>query len=207
MARPKPQPLTQDEREWLEQNQKLLGAVTMKIYRQYRLGESSCTREDVFSLVSFEAVRAMGTYCADRGVPLRVYVWSRCQFLVPHHLRSQGVIPPSPGHPNRWRARQFFLDEDGGTLEDLRWSVSPDPAVEIKDEAERYLSRLGDSRERRVIELKYGLNGNVDHTSEEIAEKIGATRRTVSNVLQRAYRIMRTEGSSDGQEKQSDQRA
>jgi RNA polymerase primary sigma factor len=70
-----------------------------------------------------------------------------------------------------------------------------DPEARVVEAAERcaLAESLGalDSRERRVIEMRFGLGGWREHTLEEVGRHLEITRKRVSQMEQRALKRLR----------------
>jgi RNA polymerase primary sigma factor len=77
-----------------------------------------------------------------------------------------------------------FGDDDGSTLGELVAGVSPSPEQELtvslgEETLHRALEELPE-REREVLKLRYGLNGNADpHSLAEIGRRLGISRERV----------------------------
>jgi len=97
------------------------------------------------------------------------------------------------------RARQLRL-ESGGGEDGGAWSpddapadcedLAPDARIEADDERQdlhRRLERL-DDRERAIIALRYGLDGEVPLTLKEVGRRLGVTREWVRKIEIRAVR-------------------
>lgn len=95
------------------------------------------------------------------------------------------------------RARQLRLESGGG--EDGRsWSPDESPAereapgavLEADDERENLLRRLDrlDARERAILALRFGLEGEVPLTLKEVGRRLGVTREWVRKIEIRAVR-------------------
>ena len=95
------------------------------------------------------------------------------------------------------RARHLRLESGGG--EDGRsWSPdespanreSPDAVLEADDEREDLLRRLDrlDARERAILALRFGLEGEVPLTLKEVGRRLGVTREWVRKIEIRAVR-------------------
>ena len=94
-------------------------------------------------------------------------------------------------------------DGEGGAMDDLmedERSTAPDSAIISDDLKESIAIALGQftPREQTIIELRYGLNGNEEHTLKEIGEEVGLTRERVRQIeadiieiLQRPHRSKR----------------
>ena len=89
----------------------------------------------------------------------------------------------------------FFLDQDT-PLSDM---VADDDATTIESVAEQRLlaDRVRDTlqtltpRERRVIELRFGLIGDKDETLTSIGREIGVTRERIRQIESKALRKLR----------------
>ena len=95
------------------------------------------------------------------------------------------------------QARQLKL-ESGMAGEANRWSPeesvdrreAPDSALEAEDERALLLRRLDrlDDRERTILSLRYGLEGDLPLTLKEIGRRLGVTREWVRKIELRAVR-------------------
>lgn len=84
-----------------------------------------------------------------------------------------------------------------------------DPALQIRNEdmqsnIQRWLQDL-DVRQREVIILRYGLEGNDPHTLDETGEKIGFTRERVRQLQLRALRQLKRTLKQEGIEWNSEE--
>lgn len=58
---------------------------------------------------------------------------------------------------------------------------------ENKLEIEKIVSTLGE-KERRILELRYGLNGNEEHTQKEVGDVLGFTQSYISKLEKKALK-------------------
>ncbi len=100
-----------------------------------------------------------------------------------------------------WAEKVFSLDaplseEEENTLGDIIEDVSERGPAEITDqqllreEIRKVLGQLT-LRERQVIELRFGLVDDHDHTLEEVGKKLHVTRERVRQIEERAIRKLR----------------
>ena len=100
-----------------------------------------------------------------------------------------------------WAEKVFSLDaplseEEENTLGDIIEDVRERGPVEVTDqrllreEIRKVLGQLT-LRERQVIELRFGLLDDHDHTLEEVGKKLKVTRERVRQIEERAIRKLR----------------
>jgi RNA polymerase primary sigma factor len=100
-----------------------------------------------------------------------------------------------------WAEKVFSLDaplseEEENTLGDIIEDMRERGPVEVADqhllreEIRKVLNQLT-LRERQVIELRFGLQDDHDHTLEEVGKKLKVTRERVRQIEERAIRKLR----------------
>ena len=100
-----------------------------------------------------------------------------------------------------WAEKVFSLDaplseEEENTLGDIIEDMRERGPVEVtdqqllKEEIRKVLGQLT-LRERQVIELRFGLSDDHDHTLEEVGKKLKVTRERVRQIEERAIRKLR----------------
>ncbi len=105
-----------------------------------------------------------------------------------------------------WAEKVFSLDaplsdEEENSLSDLiedQGAEGPEGTTDremLREEVRRALSALTD-RERQVIELRFGLLDDHDHTLEEVGKQLKVTRERVRQIEERAIRKLRHPAAS-----------
>lgn len=105
-----------------------------------------------------------------------------------------------------WAEKVFSLDaplseEEENTLGDIIEDMRERGPVEVtehqmlRNELRKALTQLT-TRERQVIELRFGLADDHDHTLEEVGKKLKVTRERVRQIEERAIRKLRHPGAS-----------
>jgi RNA polymerase primary sigma factor len=105
-----------------------------------------------------------------------------------------------------WAEKVFSLDaplseEEESTLADIiedtntRGPAEATDRALLRDEVRRALTNLT-LREREVIELRFGLRDDQDHTLEEVGRQLKVTRERVRQIEERAIRKLRHPTSS-----------
>ena len=117
----------------------------------------------------------------ELGVPLRkVKEWQR------YAMDATSLDIPVKDEDNSSTLQDFVVG--GDSSEAVIDTVTHGALCSVLDQA---LERL-DDRERMVLELRYGLNGQPVHTLEAISQKLGLTRERVRQIETRALRRLRT---------------
>jgi len=112
-----------------------------------------------------------------------------------------GMTPERVSELLIWAEKVFSLDaplseEEENTLGDIIEDVRERGPVEVTDqrllreEIRKVLNQLT-LRERQVIELRFGLIDDHDHTLEEVGKKLKVTRERVRQIEERAIRKLR----------------
>jgi len=152
-----------------------------------------------------------------RAVRLPVYIMEevmRIRRMTRHLYQEFGHEPTSdeiatglgiPGERVRelmvWAERIYSLDaplseDDENTIGDIvpdEHSPGPGETIErdlLRQEVRRILDNLN-PREREVIELRFGLVDDHDHTLEEVGQRLKVTRERVRQIEERAIRKLR----------------
>jgi RNA polymerase primary sigma factor len=117
-----------------------------------------------------------------------------------------GITGERVGELMVWAEKVFSLDaplseEEENTLSDIIEDQGAQGPVEatdrelLRDEVRRVLANLT-VRERRVIELRFGLLDDHDYTLEEVGRRLKVTRERVRQIEERAIRKLRHPQSS-----------
>jgi RNA polymerase primary sigma factor len=105
-----------------------------------------------------------------------------------------------------FRAKKIRLDTDRAHDDDSGWRTddatdhrdAPEVSVEASEartEVRRRLDRL-DDRERTIVSLRFGLDGNAPLTLKEIGRRLGVTREWVRKIEARAVRKLDDRGET-----------
>lgn len=91
-------------------------------------------------------------------------------------------------------------DEDANLLTLLPNHQEPNPDVDLlheslQKEIGRVISLLAD-KEREIVKLFFGLEGNAPHSYEDISEKVSLTRERVRQIKEKALRKLRKSSKS-----------
>lgn len=188
-----PQPLTsQEEKHFLkmlsegdekarqiliERNLRLVAHVVKKFENT---GED---KEDLISIGTIGLIKAINTFDNSKGARLATYAAKCVENEILMHIRA--------GKKNRHEVslqEPIGTDKDGNeiTLEDILGGNSDQVLDEVEmilldEKLKRVIKKLK-SREKKVLLMRYGLEGKKKYTQREIAGELGISRSYVSRI-------------------------
>lgn len=185
-----PRPLTaKEEREYLERFQNGdMEARSMLIEHNLRLVahiikkyySSQSDQDDLVSIGTIGLIKAVNTFDSSKGIRLSSYA-ARCienEVLMFFRNGKKSAQDVSMNEP-------IDTDKEGNTLTlmdvmSTEDNIVDDLDIKIKSEQLRkYLVEVLTPRERIIIELRYGLNGNRPLTQREVAQRLKISRSYV----------------------------
>lgn len=139
--------------------------------------------EDLISIGTIGLIKAVNTFCPTRNIKLATYA-SRCienEILMYLRKSTQLKNEVSIDEP-------LNIDWDGNELL-LSDVLGSDPDIvnrNVEQEAECFLlleavTKLN-SRERDIMELRFGLFGKKEHTQKEVADMLGISQSYISRL-------------------------
>ena len=148
----------------------------------------------MISIGTIGLIKAVNTFEPTKNIKLATYA-SRCieneilMYLRKSSNRRQDASIDEP----------LNTDTDGNELLLMDVLTSDDPQVgeELERSAERAalrgaVGRLS-PRERRIMELRFGLNHETEHTQKEVADTLGISQSYISRLEKRIIRRLRRE--------------
>jgi RNA polymerase sporulation-specific sigma factor len=135
----------------------------------------------------------VNTFRSDKNIKLATYA-SRCieNEILMYFRKVSGKQEVSLDEP-------LNTDWDGGELllSDVLGSDEVPIGQEIEDAEERLALRRAvarlESRERLIVELRFGLNGRREMTQSEVAELLGISQSYISRLEKKILRKLRRE--------------
>lgn len=162
------------------------------VYIAKKFESSGICLEDLISIGTIGLIKAVGTFCTDKNIKLATYA-SRCienEILMFLRKSSQyrGEISIDEPLNVDWDGNELLLSDVLGTEEDI---VSR--GVEWEAEREMLLNAVHalPSREREIMELRFGLGGRRELTQKEVADRIGISQSYISRLEKKIIRKLR----------------
>ena len=150
--------------------------------------------EDMISIGTIGLIKAVNTFEPGKNIKLATYA-SRCiENEILMYLRKSSN-----------RRQDASIDEPMNTdnvwnellLMDVLTSDQPQVGEELERHAERTALRHAverlNPRERRIMELRFGLNREMEHTQKEVADALGISQSYISRLEKRIIKRLRKE--------------
>ena len=203
-ADPLPQPLTpEEEMEMVARLPKDDGtARSVLIERNLRLvvfiakkfENTAVGMEDLISIGTIGLIKAVNTFNPEKKIKLATYA-SRCienEVLMYLRRTSRLKYEVSLDEPLKtdWDGNELLLSDVLGTEGDLvSRGVEEDAEKQVLSCA---LSRLA-PRERRIMNMRFGLGGGREMTQKEVADELGISQSYISRLEKRILNRLQTE--------------
>lgn len=156
------------------------------VYIARKFETNGANVEDLISIGTIGLIKAVNTFCPSRNIKLATYA-SRCienEILMFLRKSSQYKNDLSIDEPLNvdWDGNELLLSDVLGSEPDI-------VGRGIENEVERDLlleavQRLS-PRERRIMELRFGLGGKKEHTQKEVADCLGISQSYISRLEKR----------------------
>lgn len=164
------------------------------VYIAKKFESPSAGTEDLISIGTIGLIKAVNTFSPEKNIKLATYA-SRCienEILMFLRKSSQLKNEISIDEP-------LNTDYDGNELLlcDILGSDADEININIENEVEKKLvlnavSRLKD-RECRIMELRFGLNGQKEHTQKEVADRLGISQSYISRLEKKIIKQLKSE--------------
>ena len=147
--------------------------------------------DDLIGIGTVGLIKGIDSFSPDKNVRLTTYIAKCSENEILMHFRSD-----KKNSKNVSIYDGISYDKEGNeiTILDVLKTTDPDFAEEIhKNDNIKLLKeymRVLSSREREVLNKRYGLDGNEEITQKQIAKKLGISRSYVSRIEKRALTKM-----------------
>ena len=164
------------------------------VYIARRFENTGINIEDLISIGTIGLIKAINTFRADKNIKLATYA-SRCiENEILMYLRKnatqRGEVSFEEPLNTDWDGKELLLSDVLGTESDI--VMRP-----IEEETDRQLlcaavARLS-SREREIIQMRFGLQGSREMTQKEVADCMGISQSYISRLEKRIIARLRRE--------------
>ncbi len=199
-----PPPLTKEEEEGLVN--KLVsgdeGIRTILIERNLRLvvyiarkfENTGVNVEDLISVGTIGLIKAVNTFDPYKKIKLATYA-SRCiENEILMYLRRNSKIKAEISFYEPlnidWDGNELLLSDILGTDNDIVYNL-------IEDEVDKQLLVVAmaklSSREKEIVQLRFGLNGRSEKTQKEVADMLGISQSYISRLEKRIIKRLKKE--------------
>lgn len=150
--------------------------------------------EDLVSIGTIGLIKAVNTFDPNKKIKLATYA-SRCienEILMYLRRNSKTKAEVSFDEPLNidWDGNELLLSDVLGTENDIIYKY-------IEEEVDRKLLNLAlqklNGRERRIMELRFGLANGPEKTQKEVADMLGISQSYISRLEKRILKRLRKE--------------
>lgn len=188
-----PPPLSKEEEEYLvnklsdgdegirsiliERNLRLV------VYIARKFENTGVYVEDLISVGTIGLIKAVNTFKPDKKIKLATYA-SRCiENEILMYLRRNNKIKAEISFYEPlnidWDGNELLLSDILGTDNDIVYNL-------IEDEVDKQLLFIAlknlNEREKEIVRLRFGLNGNNEKTQKEVADILGISQSYISRL-------------------------
>ncbi len=174
--------------ELIERNLRLV------VYIAKKFENTGIGIEDLISIGTIGLIKAVNTFDPIKKIKLATYA-SRCieneilMYLRRNNRTRSEVSFDEPLNVD-WDGNELLLSDVMGTEHDTIFKY-------IEDEVDRSLLRMAlrrlSGREKRIMELRFGLNNGVEKTQKEVADLLGISQSYISRLEKRIIKKLRKE--------------
>lgn len=150
--------------------------------------------EDLISIGTIGLIKAVNSFNIEKKIKLATYA-SRCienEILMVLRRTSKLRFEMSLDEPlnTDWDGNELLLSDIMGTEPDL---VSKDLDADVERQMlYGAIRRLG-NREKKIVNLRYGLADGSEHTQKEVADMMGISQSYISRLEKRIIKQLQTE--------------
>lgn len=150
--------------------------------------------EDLISIGTIGLIKAVNTFCPDKNIKLATYA-SRCienEILMYLRKTTPLKLEVSIDEPLNvdWDGNELLLSDILGSESDI-----VNRGIEQQDEMVT-LHKLVDNlqpREQLIMQMRFGLSGQKEHTQKEVADKLGISQSYISRLEKRIIERLKKE--------------
>ena len=164
------------------------------VYIARKFENTGVNIEDLISIGAIGLIKAVNTFDTEKKIKLATYA-SRCienEILMYLRRSCRLKLEVSLDEPLNidWDGNELLLSDILGTDNDL-------VCRNIEEEVDRELLKIAmnklSPRERRIMELRFGLGGRRELTQKQVADMMGISQSYISRLEKHILKILRRE--------------
>ena len=164
------------------------------VYIAKRFENAGVNVEDLISIGTIGLIKAVNTFKIEKNIKLATYA-SRCienEILMYLRRSNRMRVEVSLDEPLNidWDGNELLLSDILGTeTDEVYGHIEEEVNRKLLDHAMNKLS----SREREIVEMRFGLAGSRELTQKEVADKMGISQSYISRLEKKIIGRMRKE--------------
>lgn len=169
------------------------------VYIARRFENTGVNLEDLISIGTIGLIKAVNTFSVERNIKLATYA-SRCienEILMYLRKTAQLKNEISLDDPLNvdWDGNELLLSDLLGSDPDI-----VNRGIEQESEKQTLLRAVEklDPREKQIMELRFGLNRQKEHTQKEVADALGISQSYISRLEKRILHRLKAEMEKAG---------
>lgn len=164
------------------------------VYIARKFENTGVNIEDLISVGTIGLIKAVNTFDPEKMIKLATYA-SRCienEILMYLRRNSKMKAEISFYEPLNidWDGNELLLSDILGTENDMVYNM-------IEDEVDKHLLVLAmdklNTREKEIVQLRFGLNGTLEKTQKEVADMLGISQSYISRLEKRIIKRLKKE--------------
>ncbi len=164
------------------------------VYIAKKFENTGINIEDLISIGTIGLIKAVNTFNPEKKIKLATYA-SRCieneilMFLRRNNKVKAEVSFDEPLNVD-WDGNELLLSDVLGTEDDI---ITKDLEARVdRSLLMKALHKLSD-REKRIMELRFGLYGGEEKTQKDVADMLGISQSYISRLEKRIFKRLRKE--------------
>jgi RNA polymerase sporulation-specific sigma factor len=199
-----PPPLTNDEEryllEQLERSEYSVKSILIErnlrlvVYIARKFENTGIGVEDLVSIGTIGLIKAVNTFNPSKNIKLATYA-SRCieneilMYLRRNNRTKSEISIDEPLNVD-WDGNELLLSDILGTDNDIIYRSIED---EIDKELLKTAMKKLPSREKKIMELRFGLKNGEEKTQKEVADTLGISQSYISRLEKRIIKRLKRE--------------
>ena len=164
------------------------------VYIARKFDNTKISIEDLISIGTIGLIKAVNTFDPDKNIKLATYASKCIENEILMYLRRTSRLRSEISFDEPlnidWDGNKLLLSDILGTEADV---VFKDIGVEVdKDLINEAIEKLS-NRERKIVELRFGLNNNEERTQKEVADELGISQSYISRLEKRIIKRLKKE--------------